>query len=44
MMQEISLNVLDVAQNSVSAKATLIEIGVMETSAHEMTVHITDAA
>ena len=27
-MQEISLNILDVAQNSVSAKASLISIGV----------------
>lgn len=29
-MQELSLNVLDIAQNSVKAKATLIEIGVCE--------------
>lgn len=29
-MQEISLNIMDLAQNSISAKATLIEISVLE--------------
>ena len=42
-MQEISLNILDVAQNSVSAGAGLIEIGVEEDhSADRLTVVIRD--
>lgn len=40
-MQEISLNILDVAQNSVSAKASLISIGVV-TERGIMTVTIED--
>lgn len=31
-MREISLNILDIAQNSISAKASLIEIGLRETN------------
>lgn len=42
-MQELSLNVLDVAQNSISAGASLIEISVAESTAeHSMTVMIKD--
>ena len=42
-MQELSLNVLDVAQNSVSAGASLIEIGVAEdTAADRLTIVIKD--
>ena len=42
-MQELSLNVLDVAQNSVSAGASLIEIGVAEdTVADRLTIVIKD--
>jgi len=42
-VQEISLNILDVAQNSVSAKASLIEISVVEDSkAHTLQVMIRD--
>lgn len=40
-MQEISLNILDVAQNSISAKATLVSISV-ETVGRMMTVIIED--
>lgn len=42
MMQEISLNVLDVAQNSVSAKATLIQILVEETQDKRLIITIED--
>ncbi|MEG0853848.1 MAG: ATP-binding protein [Angelakisella sp.] len=43
MMQELSLNVLDVAQNSVKAGATLIAITIAEdTAADRMTITITD--
>ena len=42
-MQEISLNILDLAQNSISAKATLIEISVSEKPDDDtLTVTITD--
>ena len=42
-MQELSLNVLDVAQNSISAGASLIEISVTESTAeHSLTVMIKD--
>ena len=42
-MQELSLNVLDIAQNSVVAKATLIRIGVEEdTASHRMVITIAD--
>lgn len=42
-MQEISLNVLDLAQNSVSAKATLIEIEINEDpDSDSLTVRISD--
>lgn len=40
-MQELSLNILDIAQNSISAKATLILIGV-DTVGKTMTVTIED--
>ena len=40
-MQEISLNILDVAQNSISAKATLVSIFV-DTVGRMMTVIIED--
>ena len=43
MMTEISLNVLDVAQNSIKAKATLIEISVKaDTKADLLTITIKD--
>lgn len=43
MMQELSLNVLDVAQNSVKAGATLVGITVDEDAAEDrMTITITD--
>lgn len=43
MMQELSLNILDVAQNSVKAGANLIAIGVEESTADDrMTITITD--
>lgn len=42
-MQEISLNILDVAQNSVKAKATLIELAVeMNTAKDSLSVEIKD--
>lgn len=42
-MQEISLNVLDLAQNSISAGATLIEIGIDEDpEADRLTVTVKD--
>lgn len=42
-MQEISLNILDIAQNSVKAKASLITISVEEnTQTHKMTCVIED--
>ncbi len=42
-MRELSLNILDVAQNSISAGATLIEIGIREETAEELlTIQITD--
>lgn len=40
-MRELSLNVLDVAQNSISADASLIEICVME-NGNKMTISIED--
>ena len=43
MMTEISLNILDVAQNSVRAEATLIEISVaIDTAGDKLTVTIKD--
>ena len=43
MMPEISLNILDVAQNSVTAKADLIKIGVCADTARDLlTVTISD--
>lgn len=42
-MRELSLNVLDIAQNSVSAKASLIEIEIIESTVkNELTVGIYD--
>ena len=42
-MRELSLNILDVAQNSVSAGASRIEIDVLEdTAAHTLTIRIAD--
>ncbi|GHV11507.1 histidine kinase [Clostridia bacterium] len=42
-MKEISLNILDIAQNSVKAKATEIGVFVIEdTAAHSLEVKITD--
>lgn len=41
-MRELSLNVLDIVQNSVSAGASLIEIGVTESAESVMTVRISD--
>ena len=42
-MRELSLNVLDIAQNSVSANASLVEIEVIEdTSANELLINICD--
>ena len=42
-MRELSLNILDVAQNSVSAGAARIEIDVLEDSrAHTLTIRIAD--
>lgn len=42
-MRELSLNILDISQNSISAKATLVEIVVNEDSAlHTMTVRVVD--
>lgn len=43
MMTEISLNVLDVAQNSVKAKASLVEVSVeADTNANRLTIKIND--
>ena len=43
MMQELSLNVLDVAENSVRANASLIRIGVEEDAAADrLTITIQD--
>ena len=42
-MQELSLNVLDIAQNSVRANASLVHIDVLEdTTAHTMTLSVAD--
>lgn len=42
-MRELSLNILDIAQNSVSAGATRIGIDVLESSgAHTLTIRISD--
>ena len=42
-MRELSLNVLDIAQNSVSANSSLVEIEVTEnTKKHELTLCVTD--
>ena len=42
-MQELSLNVLDIVQNSISAKATLIEVGVCsETENSLLTITVAD--
>ena len=40
-MKELSLNILDIAQNSIKAKATLVEILVTENS-EKLTFEITD--
>ena len=40
-MKELSLNILDIAQNSIKAKATLVEISVTENS-EKLTFEITD--
>ena len=43
MMPEISLNILDVAQNSVTAGSTLIRISISaDTAADRLTVQIAD--
>ena len=43
MMQELALNILDIVQNSISAKATLIEIGVCtETEGRLLTITVSD--
>jgi anti-sigma regulatory factor (Ser/Thr protein kinase) len=43
MMPELSLNILDVAQNSVTAQATLIEISITGDSvSDQLTIRITD--
>ena len=41
-MQELSLNILDIAQNSISAEATLIEIAVEVDSKDFLTISIRD--
>ena len=42
-MRELSLNILDIAQNSISAAASLIEIEVLEdTAKHELVIGIYD--
>lgn len=42
-MRELSLNVLDIAQNSVSAQATLIEIELAEsTQTHQLSISVRD--
>jgi anti-sigma regulatory factor (Ser/Thr protein kinase) len=42
-MQELSLNILDIAQNSIKAQATLIELAVeIDTAADRLTVLIND--
>lgn len=42
-MQELSLNVLDIAQNSIKAKAKLIHIAVVkQTPIHRLTITVTD--
>ena len=42
-MRELSLNVLDIAQNSVSAGASLIELGVdLDRQTHELTLSVID--
>lgn len=42
-MRELSLNVLDIAQNSVSAKASLVEVELIEdTEKHELLIGIYD--
>ena len=42
-MRELSLNVLDIAQNSIAARASLIQIEVLEhTDTHTLTVGIYD--
>ncbi len=42
-MRELSLNVLDIAQNSVSANSSLVEIDVFENARmHELTLGVTD--
>lgn len=41
-MQELSLNILDIAQNSIVANATLIEIGVEVDSSDFLTITIKD--
>lgn len=43
MMPELSLNILDVVQNSISAKASLIEISITgETDSDRLTIRIAD--
>lgn len=41
-MRELSLNILDIAQNSISAGATLIEISVDERTSSNLVITITD--
>lgn len=41
-MRELSLNVLDIVQNSISAGASLIQIGVTESAESVMTIRIED--
>ena len=42
-MRELSLNVLDIAQNSISAKASLVEIELTEdTKNHDLLISICD--
>ena len=41
-MKELSLNVLDIAQNSISAGASLIEISLIEDKSHLLTLTIKD--
>jgi len=43
MMDELSLNILDIAQNSIAAKATLVEIDVEEDSVSDsLTIRVKD--
>jgi len=43
MMEELSLNILDIAQNSIAADATLVEIDIIEnTDSDQITIRIKD--